>query len=182
MLSDLVSFSNFNGALISDVLRYARIEPQVLQVELHPYLNQQPLVNFAKTIGLALTAYSSLGPQGYYEIGFDKTVPSILDTDTVKALSAKHNRSTPRSTRLRLFKTERSIIGPAQIVLRWSTQREIAVIPKSNNHDRLVQNLQCNDFDLSEDDIQEINKLNRNLRVSVRDIFRPVPLLTVYFR
>jgi D-xylose reductase len=46
-----------------DVLRYARIEPQALQVELHPYLTQEPLVNFTKLLGIPITAYSSLGPQ-----------------------------------------------------------------------------------------------------------------------
>jgi len=55
--------SNCNGALIMDVLRYARIEPQVLQVEHHPYLTQEALLSFAKEIGIAVTAYSSFGPQ-----------------------------------------------------------------------------------------------------------------------
>lgn len=55
--------SNCSGSLILDVLRYARIEPQVLQVELHPYLTQTALVNLAKTLGIAVTAYSSFGPQ-----------------------------------------------------------------------------------------------------------------------
>jgi D-xylose reductase len=52
--------------MILDVLRYARIEPQVLQVELHPYLTQEPLVNWVKLFGIALTAYSSFGPQVGY--------------------------------------------------------------------------------------------------------------------
>lgn len=56
-------FSNCNGSLILDVLRYARIEPQVLQVELHPYLSQEPLVKLVKLLGIAITAYSSFGPQ-----------------------------------------------------------------------------------------------------------------------
>lgn len=55
--------SNIQGALILDVMRYARIEPQVLQVEIHPYLTQEPLLKLAKTLGIAVTAYSSFGPQ-----------------------------------------------------------------------------------------------------------------------
>lgn len=55
--------SNCGPAMILDVLRYARIEPQVLQVELHPYLTQEQLVNWVKLFGVALTAYSSFGPQ-----------------------------------------------------------------------------------------------------------------------
>lgn len=45
------------------MLRYARIPPQVLQVELHPYLTQDALVQLVKHYGVALTAYSSFGPQ-----------------------------------------------------------------------------------------------------------------------
>ena len=56
-------FSNCSGSLILDVLRYARIEPQVLQVELHPYLVQTALVDLAKALNIAVTAYSSFGPQ-----------------------------------------------------------------------------------------------------------------------
>jgi D-xylose reductase len=55
----------------------------------------------------------------------------------------------------------------AQVLLRWATQRGIAVIPKSNNHDRLLANLQCDTFDLPESDIKRISALNINLRVSV---------------
>jgi len=61
--SYIFDHSNYNGALILDVLRYARIEPQVLQVELHPYLTQEPLVNLVKLLGIQITAYSSFGPQ-----------------------------------------------------------------------------------------------------------------------
>lgn len=61
---DDVSSSNCAGALLIDILRYARIEPQVLQIELHPYLTQEPIVDLAKTLGIAITGYSSFGPQG----------------------------------------------------------------------------------------------------------------------
>jgi D-xylose reductase len=53
----------------------------------------------------------------------------------------------------------------AQVLLRWATQRGIAVIPKSNNHDRLVANLSCNSFDLSESELAALSALNINLRV-----------------
>jgi len=53
---------------------------------------------------------------------------------------------------------------PAQILLRWSTQRGIAVIPKSNNQGRLQQNLDVTSWDLKEDEIKEISGLNEGLR------------------
>lgn len=52
----------------------------------------------------------------------------------------------------------------AQVLLRWATQRNVAVIPKSNNKDRLKQNLDVLDFDLSEEDMKAIHGLDRNLR------------------
>jgi len=54
--------SNFQGALLLDVLRYARIRPAVLQIEHHPYLVQNELLTFAKEEGIAVTAYSTYVP------------------------------------------------------------------------------------------------------------------------
>ena len=54
---------------------------------------------------------------------------------------------------------------PGQVLLRWATQRGIAVIPKTNNDDRLRSNLGCTSFDLTEAEIEAISALNRNLRV-----------------
>lgn len=57
-----IGLSNVQGSLLLDVLRYARIPPQVLQIEVHPYLTQEPLVKLAQLHGIAVTAYSSFGP------------------------------------------------------------------------------------------------------------------------
>ena len=57
-----IGLSNVQGSLLIDVLRYARIPPKVLQIEVHPYLTQEPLVKLAQLHGLAVTAYSSFGP------------------------------------------------------------------------------------------------------------------------
>lgn len=54
-----VGVSNFQGALLIDVLRYARIRPAVMQIEHHPYLVQNELLRFAKEQGIAVTAYST---------------------------------------------------------------------------------------------------------------------------
>ncbi|KAF5385095.1 hypothetical protein D9615_001273 [Tricholomella constricta] len=143
-----IGLSNCSGALILDVLRYARIEPQVLQVELHPYLNQNALVNLAKTLGVAITAYSSFGPQGYVELSMDKGAPSLMNVNAVIKISQKHEKT------------------PAQVLLRWATQRGIAVVPKSNDVKRLQENLQCDSFDLDQDEIESISALNIDLRLN----------------
>lgn len=56
--------------------------------------------------------------------------------------------------------------APAQVLLRWAVQQGLAIIPKSNSHERLVQNLQVESFELSEADIKALSSLNINLRVS----------------
>lgn len=76
-----------------DVLRYARIPPAVLQVELHPYLTQEGLVKLAKIHNIAITAYSSFGPQSYVELGIDKSAPSLLQHDAVSSIASKANKS-----------------------------------------------------------------------------------------
>ncbi|KAG2118016.1 Aldo keto reductase [Suillus discolor] len=143
-----IGLSNCQGSLILDVLRYAKYEPQVLQVELHPYLAQEALVKLCKRFSIAVTAYSSFGPQSYVELGGDKGTPSLLTHDVTSAAAKTHG------------KTE------AQVLLRWATQRGIAVIPKSNNLDRLSANLDCNSFDLSESELAALSALNINLRLN----------------
>ena len=66
----------------------------------------------------------------------------------------------------------------AQVLLRWATQRGIAVIPKSNNKDRLAQNLEVTDFDLTQDEIEAISGLDRGLRFNDPGYYleEPIPL------
>lgn len=90
--------SNTSGVLIRDILTYARYEPQVLQVELHPYLTQENLVKLANTLGIAITAYSSFGPQSYVELGVNKGVVGLLEHDIVNSLAKSYNRSESRWT------------------------------------------------------------------------------------
>ncbi|KAI9570274.1 NADP-dependent oxidoreductase domain-containing protein [Boletus coccyginus] len=143
-----IGLSNCQGSLILDVLRYAKYEPQVLQVELHPYLTQESLVNLCRTLGIAVTAYSSFGPQSYFELGMGKDSPSLLQHDLVTIIASTHKKTT------------------AQVLLRWATQRGIAVIPKSNDPSRQVSNLQCDNFNLLDAEIVAINALNINYRLN----------------
>jgi D-xylose reductase len=74
-------------------MRYARIEPQVLQVELHPYLTQEPLVDLCKVLGIAMTAYSSFGPQSYIELGDDQGAASLLEHGVISTIAKAHKKS-----------------------------------------------------------------------------------------
>ncbi|KAJ7727823.1 NADP-dependent oxidoreductase domain-containing protein [Mycena maculata] len=146
-LAKNIGISNCQGSIILDILRYARIKPQVLQIEHHPYLTQEALVALARELGIAITAYSSFGPQSYVELSMDRG-DSLLKNVTVSTIADRYSKSS------------------AQVLLRWATQRRIAVVPKSNDDDRLKENLDSESFDLSEDDIKAISSLNRNLRMN----------------
>lgn len=147
-LARSIGISNFNGALILDLLRYAKTVPATLQIEHHPYLTQANLVNLAQSQGIAVTAYSSFGPQSFRELDIQRAndTPLLFEHEVVKKVAERHGKS------------------PAQVLLRWSTQRNVAVIPKSNNRDRLAQNLDVTEWDLSEEEVKELSGLDKGLR------------------
>lgn len=147
-LAKSIGISNFNGQLIMDLLRYAKIVPATLQIEHHPYLTQEGLVKLAQDHGIAVTAYSSFGPQSFLELDMQqaKDTPLLLEHPTIKSVADKHGKT------------------PAQVLLRWATQRNVAVIPKSNNQSRLAQNLDVTSFDLNSNEIKDISGLDQNLR------------------
>lgn len=167
-LSKSIGISNFNGQLIMDLLRYAKIVPATLQIEHHPYLTQQRLVEFAQKEGLAVTAYSSFGPQSFIELEMQqaKDTPLLFDNETIETIASKHEKTS------------------AQVLLRWATQRGVAVIPKSNNQHRLAENLDVTGFDLSKSELDEISGLNQNLRFNdpLNVSIRPSLILSIRFR
>ncbi|KAK5086183.1 D-xylose reductase [Cryomyces antarcticus] len=75
-----------------------------------------------------------------------KDTPLLFDNKTIKEIADKHGKT------------------PAQVLLRWATQRDVAVIPKSNNQNRLAQNLDVCSFDLSADELKRISALDQGLR------------------
>jgi len=147
-LTKSIGVSNYSGSLVLDLMRYARIPPATLQIEHHPYLVQPGLIELCQSNNIHVTAYSSFGPMSYVELDMQsaKDTPLLFENETVKKIADKHGKT------------------PAQVLLRWATQRKVAVIPKSNNQSRLAQNLDVCSFDLTEDEIKSISGLDRNLR------------------
>ncbi|PBP25954.1 hypothetical protein BUE80_DR003173 [Diplocarpon rosae] len=147
-LAKNIGISNFQGSLILDLLRYAKIRPATLQIEHHPYLVQPTLLKLAAEQGIAVTAYSSFGPQSFIELGFQnaKDTPVLFEHPVIVKIATQVGKT------------------PAQVLLRWATQRGLAVIPKSNDPARLQQNLDVTSFDLQESDLQAISGLDRGLR------------------
>ncbi|CAH0037827.1 unnamed protein product [Clonostachys rhizophaga] len=147
-LARSIGVSNYQAQTLYDTLKYAKIRPATLQIELHPYLQQVELVKLAKHEGIVVTAYSSFGPTGFIELDMDnaKTAAPLMEHDAIKAMAAKHNKT------------------PAQILLRWATQQGLAVIPKTGRPAVMLQNLDCFNFDLDEEDNKRIAKMELNLK------------------
>ncbi|KAM0723398.1 hypothetical protein Q7P37_000384 [Cladosporium fusiforme] len=160
-----IGISNAQAQTLFDLQTYARHPVSSLQIEHHPYLVQPTLIILAQKMNIAVTAYSSFGPQSFKELpaafsARTKDIPLLWDVDVVQKAA------------------ERSGKTSAQVLLRWATQRGIAVIPKSNNKDRLQQNLEVTDFDLQQDEIEAINALDKGLRFNDPGFYldTPIPL------
>lgn len=143
-----IGVSNFNAQLIYDLLTYARIRPVVNQIEVHPYFTQDRIVNFCRSKGIHVTAYSPFASLSYIPFGTEAAVntQSLLEHDVVKAVAAKHSKTS------------------AQVLLKWGVQRGLSVVPKASSPSRIEENIQIFDFSLSEEDILALNGLNKNLR------------------
>lgn len=143
-LTKSIGLSNFNSKQVERVLAIATVKPVVNQVECHPYLPQRKLSAFCRDRGIAITAYSPLGsPARPWATNSD---PVLLDEPTVSALATKYGKS------------------KAQILLRWQIQRGHIAIPKSTNPKRIAENFDVFNFVLTDEDMDVLAKLDRNLR------------------
>lgn len=145
-----IGLSNFNIPQIERILKVARIPPANLQVELHLYFQQKELVEFCKKHDIVVCAYSPLGSRGSAKI-VSKELPDLINNPTVKDVAK------------RLGKT------PAQILLRHIIQRGIAAIPKSTNPERIRQNFEIHDFELSSKDMASLDKLDQGPAARILD-------------
>ncbi|KAJ8705845.1 hypothetical protein PYW08_012891 [Mythimna loreyi] len=144
-LTKSIGLSNFNKKQIERVLAVAKIKPAMLQIEVHPYLNQQPLIDFCKQQDIAVTAYSPLGsPDRPWAKPDD---PLLLEDPKIKAVAQKYGKS------------------PAQVLIRYAIDRGIVVIPKSVTPSRIADNFKVFDFQLSLEDIKSIAALECNGRI-----------------
>jgi 2,5-diketo-D-gluconate reductase A len=130
-----IGVSNFQPAHLRRIIEETGETPAVNQVELHPYLQQPGLRREHRELGIVTEAWSPLA-QG-----------AVLGDHVVKALARQHGKT------------------PAQVVLRWHTQIGNVVFPKSVTAERIEENLDIFDFDLSERELDLLADLDRGERI-----------------
>ncbi|XP_043939003.1 aldo-keto reductase family 1 member B1-like [Protopterus annectens] len=145
-----IGVSNFNVGQLERLQSMCRINPAVNQVELHPYLTQPKLVQYCKTNGIVLTAYSPFGSPDSPFVQCDKQ--RLLEDPVISAIGKKYGKTN------------------AHVLLLYHVQRGVTVIPKSVTPVRIIQNAQIFDFSLSDDDIKTLEGLNRNWRSAKWDV------------
>lgn len=145
-LARQIGICNYSASLLHDLMNYANIKPAMLQIESHPYLTQEALIRTAQSYDIAVTAFSPLGALSYVALDMASEAETVLTQPVVLAAA------------------QRAGVTPAQVVLRWGLQRGTAVIPKTSNPQRLLENLALSDFMLSDDEMAAISCLNKNRR------------------
>lgn len=131
-----IGISNFEGKYIAELENKWEVIPQFIQVEAHPYFTQEELRKTLDKYGIRLMSWYPLGHG-------DR---SLIEEPIFKKLGEKYGKSS------------------AQVILRWHTQMGFAVIPGSKNIDHIRDNLDILDFRLTDDEMAEIAKLNKNVR------------------
>jgi 2,5-diketo-D-gluconate reductase A len=132
-----IGVCNFHPHHVDEILKVAEHKPVLNQVELHPWLTQDKVLEYDNSHSILTQAWSPLA-RG-----------KILEEDMLAELAQSHGKSV------------------AQIVLRWHIQRGVAVIPKSNSVERITENMNVFDFELSEQEMVSISSLNSNFRTGV---------------
>lgn len=145
-----IGLSSFNSDQIESICKAARIPPANLQVEVHAYLLQRPLRDFCRERNIFICGFMPLGSP-HRQPGSEE-FPQLLKHPVVLKISS------------RLQKT------PAQVLLRHLIQHDVIVIPKSANPQRIKENFQVFDFELTPEDMAAMDALDRGPESRVSDL------------
>ncbi|WPR76655.1 aldo/keto reductase [Algoriphagus sp. NG3] len=139
-LAKHIGVSNFKQKKLEELSKVGGQQPEMNQVEMQPYLPQDALVEYCQSHGILMTAYSPLGsPDSRAER--HKNDPQLLVDPVVKEIADKHKVET------------------GQVLIAWSIARDIAVIPKSVNKERITNNFVAANIELDDHDMMELRDI-----------------------
>lgn len=148
-----VGVSNFSITKLRDLISKTDDIPEMNQVELHPYLQQNELLEFCSKHKINVTGYSPLGSGDRAENMKAADEPSLLENPVITKIAKSHSASA------------------GQVLIKWSELRGTAVIPKSTNEGRIIENIQSAGVKLNEEDLKEIAELDEHFRYVTGEFF-----------
>src|SRR5690349_22456925 len=138
-----IGVSNFMVDHLEQLLEHASIVPAINQLEQHPYFSQADVQAFGEQHGILAQAWSPIGGITFYR---DSGHTSTLADPAITAIAAAHGKT------------------PAQVMLRWGLQHGRSVIPKSVKPERIAENIDVFDFELSTEQMPAIDDLDTGRR------------------
>lgn len=130
-----IGVSNFRKSHLENLLLKVNVIPSVDQIETNPQFVDEETIQFCKDNKIVVEAWSPLGSG------------ACLNNNDINSLAEKYHKS------------------PAQIILRWLLQKEVVILPKSVHENRIIENINLFDFELSEKDMHLLDRLNQHKRI-----------------
>lgn len=130
-----IGISNFSAERMADLTAFNEVKPAVNQVETHPFFQQEALYGWMRKLGIQHEAWGPLA---------EHRLIQLLRTPMLIAIARKYGKT------------------PAQVILRFNVQRGIVVIPKSSHKERIEENIDIFDFELTDEEMQQIRTLDEN--------------------
>jgi len=121
---------------LSEFLPQITIMPALVQNEIHPYYQDTKVVDFIQKKGIVVEGWYPLGGRGYTK--------EMLADEVLKDIGKKYNKTA------------------AQVILRWNLQKNVVIIPGSSSPAHMKENMDIFDFELSDEDMNRISRLNRD--------------------
>ena len=131
-----IGLSNWYIEELEEFLPQITIMPAVVQNEIHPYYQELEVVPYIQSKGIVV--------EGWYPFGGRGHTSELLNDETIVKIAENHN------------------VTPAQVILRWNLQRGVIIIPESSNPDHIQENTEIYDFELTEEEMQLMESLNRD--------------------
>ena len=131
-----IGLSNWYMEELEEFLPQVTITPALVQNEIHPYYQENEVIPYIQSFGIVV--------QGWYPLGGRGHTAELLGNEVISEIAASHSKSS------------------AQVILRWNLQKGVVVIPGSSNPDHIKENTELFDFELTEEEMDLINALDRN--------------------
>lgn len=131
-----IGLSNWYVEELEEFLPQITIIPALVQNEIHPYYQENDVIPYIQSLGIVV--------QGWYPFGGRGHTKELLNDETIMEIAKKHN------------------VSSAQVILRWNLQKGVVVIPGSSNPDHIKENTEIYDFELTDEEMNKINQLDRN--------------------